>query len=214
MKQTLKASLAAGLIVAQAVGLPARPRKMAPKAMAADLAYQPASPTAALADREASWRAMAFRRLDQSGLAWRGEQLINETAQRRYMMSAGASQALDLLDQCHQDKRNATMWISAAPAAGAVAGAIAGGIIGNQGPGTDVVPFGNVNPLAGVVIGAVAGVAAGFAIGLPMRLHELKEAKATQAKALDSFNKKLFNDLRLTVEPAQGGGAVGVGARF
>jgi hypothetical protein len=202
----------AGLILGACSGLSARQRQGAPRAMAADLAYQPASPTAALPEREASWRILSFRALDDHGLAWRGLQLISEGAQKRYLQNAQATQALDLLRQCDDAKRRANTWIAAAPAAGAVLGLVAGVAIGNQETSNSIANF--EDKVAGGVLGLVAGVVAGTAVGLPMRLHEQKEAKALQAKALDSFNQKLFNDLRLTVEPTRGGAAVGVGTKF
>jgi hypothetical protein len=204
--------LAVALVLAPTAGLPARPRQATPGPMAADLAYQPAPPTAALALREASWRLLSFRTLDGHGLAWRGLQLIGEPAQKRYLQNAQAAQALELLQHCDEAKRRANTWIVAAPSAGAVLGLVAGVAIGNQETSNSIANF--EDKVAGGVVGLVAGVVAGTAVGLPMRLHEQKQAKALQAKALDSFNRKLFDDLRLTVEPTQGGGAVGVGAKF
>jgi hypothetical protein len=209
MKQTLRWILAT-LMFGQAAALFAGRRHIQP---AADLAYNPASPTASLDDRVASWQALSFGGLKSKGYAERAGLSLKESQQRRYMVNANAQDALELFDSSDSFHRRSVLWASVGPGAGAVVGLIAGGVVGSQQPNN--VPLGGLFTLiGGAIVGAVGGAALGAVAGFPVALWDKHQSSKLHAQALDRFNKKLLMDLNFSAAPLPGGGAMGVSGKF
>jgi hypothetical protein len=201
------------LLLGQAAGLPARPHRRHSTQDLAKLAYQPASPTASLEDRTASWRALSFQALQFGGSAARGGMDLKKPQQRLCMELAQAQDALDLMERSDAAGRDSMLWITIAPGAGAVAGLFTGGVLGAQQP-ENVAGAGVLEIVGYAIIGAVGGAVTGAVVGLPGCLWEHHQSAELHAEALESYNHKLLGDLRLEAAPIPGGAALGVSGKF
>lgn len=187
------------------------------------LAYQPASATASLAAREASWQALRIRGMNDQDWAHVGPGWMKVTEQGHYYHNAGAVEAFSLYRQGQRARTQGLVWIIASPGVGALSGMVLGAVVGAAQPASAEVRDGTsysadderlIHTDEGMALGLVGGALIGLGLGAYEAVHLRGEAHDLRQRAADSFNRKLWRDLRLLAAPKPGGMTLGVQTGF
>ena len=188
----------------------------------ADLSYHPASSTASLELRQASWRVLRIMDVNEDGGVLRNGLWLSDKEAGRYYRNAGAIDSLQLNRRGFAHHIQASIWTWVPVPVGTVLLAFIGGAIANGQYGTPN-PDGTYNYSQNTIaqkegqdalVGAAIGLALGAALGAPMAISYHHRTEEDFHEAADRFNLKLLRDLKLRAVPAQGGGKIGIDKAF
>ena len=188
-----------------------------------DLSYRQVSPSASLDERLAGWRLMRVEALDSDGWAKVGGTWIRAKSEGHYYANANAVEAEALFVRAQQVRSQGIRWVSLSPVYGAAAGGLAGGVVGLLQPAQAHLVNGELvdqgtdrtdHTFVGFALGSVGGALAGLGLGLWVESDEARQAHDLRVQAAESFNQKLWQDLRLDLVPLQGGGELDLHSKF